>query len=61
MCRRGGSSEEFGCQPARQLAPFDDAFSPRTLARFNSHDVAAVKLRGEFVWYQHPDTYDSLA
>jgi len=43
---------------AAKLARFDEHWSPRTVARFNGHDVMVVKVHGEFVWHHHDDTDD---
>jgi mannose-6-phosphate isomerase-like protein (cupin superfamily) len=43
---------------AEKLAAFDVHWSPRTVAQFNGHDVMVVKVQGEFVWHQHPDSDD---
>src|SRR5436190_18675419 len=43
---------------AAKLSTFDDTFQPRTVGRFNGHDVMVVKVKGEFVWHSHPDTDD---
>jgi mannose-6-phosphate isomerase-like protein (cupin superfamily) len=43
---------------AAKLAQFSDHWAPRTVATFNGHDVMVVKVQGEFVWHQHPDTDD---
>lgn len=43
---------------AEKLAQFDEHWSPRTVARFNGHDVMVVKVLGEFVWHHHDDTDD---
>lgn len=41
-----------------KLSQFSDHWSPRIVARFNDHDVMVVKVEGEFVWHDHPDTDD---
>lgn len=41
-----------------KLATFSEPFQPRTVARFNGHDVMVVKAKGEFVWHSHADTDD---
>ena len=41
---------------AEKLATFSERWSPRTVAQFNACDVMVVKVEGEFVWHQHPDT-----
>ncbi len=43
---------------AETLAQFSDHWAPRTIARFNDHDVMVVKAKGEFVWHKHDDTDD---
>jgi len=43
---------------AEKLGTFSDYFSPRTVTRFNGHDVMVVKVKGEFVWHKHDDTDD---
>lgn len=43
---------------AAKLALFDETWSPRTVATFNSHDVMVVKVEGEFRWHSHADTDD---
>ena len=41
-----------------KLALFDEHWAPRTVARYNGHDVMVVKVKGEFVWHHHDDTDD---
>ena len=41
-----------------KLATFSEPWQPRTVARFNGHDVMVVKAQGEFVWHKHDDTDD---
>ena len=41
-----------------KLATFEEHWSPRIVGQFNGHDVMVVKLKGEFVWHEHPDTDD---
>lgn len=43
---------------AAKLARVDAHWSPRIVAAFNGHDVMVVKVLGEFVWHEHPDTDD---
>jgi mannose-6-phosphate isomerase-like protein (cupin superfamily) len=43
---------------ADALASFDEAFSPRIVARYNDSKVMVAKVRGEFVWHSHADTDD---
>ena len=43
---------------AAKLSTFTDTFQPRTVGRFNGHDLMVVKVKGEFNWHSHPDTDD---
>ena len=43
---------------AEKLAQFDAHWSPRIVGGFNGHDLMVVKVQGEFVWHDHPDTDD---
>ncbi|MFT7057752.1 MAG: mannose-6-phosphate isomerase-like protein (cupin superfamily) [Pseudorhodobacter sp.] len=41
-----------------KLAQFTALWSPKTVGSFNGHDLMVVKVLGEFVWHDHPDTDD---
>src|SRR3954453_3165862 len=41
---------------AAKLALIDGHWSPRTVATVNDYDVRLVRVHGEFVRHQHPDT-----
>jgi mannose-6-phosphate isomerase-like protein (cupin superfamily) len=41
-----------------KLALFSDLWSPRIVGAFNGHDLMVVKVQGEFVWHDHPETDD---
>lgn len=43
---------------AAKLAMFAEHWSPKVVGAFNGHDLMVVKVRGEFVWHDHPDTDD---
>ena len=43
---------------AEKLATFTEHWQPRTVGRFNGHDLLVVKVEGEFVWHKHDDTDD---
>ncbi|UPY35143.1 cupin domain-containing protein [Sediminicoccus sp. KRV36] len=43
---------------AEKLGLFNEYWAPRSIARFNGHDVMVVKVKGEFVWHHHDDTDD---
>ncbi|MEM7268054.1 MAG: cupin domain-containing protein [Pseudomonadota bacterium] len=44
--------------PSEKLATFDEHWSPKIVGGFNGHDLMVVKVKGEFVWHDHPDTDD---
>ncbi|MEM1299043.1 MAG: cupin domain-containing protein [Pseudomonadota bacterium] len=43
---------------AAKLAQFSEHWSPKIVGAFNGHDLMVVKVQGEFVWHDHPDTDD---
>jgi mannose-6-phosphate isomerase-like protein (cupin superfamily) len=43
---------------AEKLAMFTEHWQPRTVGRFNGHDLMVVKVKGEFNWHKHDDTDD---
>lgn len=43
---------------SEKLSTFSDHWQPRTVGRFNGHDLMVVKVKGEFVWHKHDETDD---
>lgn len=41
-----------------KLGQFSAHWTPKVVGRFNGHDLMVVKVLGEFVWHNHPDTDD---
>jgi len=41
---------------AEKLAQFSEHWAPRTVAQLNDYDIMVVKVQGEFVWHDHPET-----
>ena len=39
-----------------KLAKFSDHWSPKVIAELNDNQFKLVKIQGEFVWHNHPDT-----
>ena len=39
-----------------KLSKFSKHWSPRVIAEMNDYQFKLVKVRGEFVWHDHPDT-----
>lgn len=43
---------------AEKLSKFSEHWSPKTVSKFNGHDIMVVKVKGEFNWHHHDDTDD---
>ncbi len=39
-----------------KLSKFCDHWSPKVVAEMNDYQFKLVKVKGEFVWHDHPDT-----
>lgn len=39
-----------------KFSRFSDHWSPRVIAEMNDYQFKLVKVQGEFVWHDHPDT-----
>ena len=39
-----------------KLTKFSEHWSPRVIAQMNDYQFKLVKVQGEFVWHDHPDT-----
>jgi len=39
-----------------KLGKFSDHWSPKVIAELNNYQFKLVKIQGEFVWHNHPDT-----
>lgn len=39
-----------------KLRKFSEHWSPRIIAQLNDYHLKLVKVQGEFVWHDHPDT-----
>ncbi len=39
-----------------KLTLFDDHWTPKVIAEMNDYQFKLVKIQGEFVWHDHPDT-----
>lgn len=41
---------------AAKFALFTEHWSPKVIAQLNDYQIKLVKVQGEFVWHDHPDT-----
>jgi mannose-6-phosphate isomerase-like protein (cupin superfamily) len=41
---------------AEKLSKFSEQWSPRIIAQMNDYHFNLVKVQGEFVWHDHPET-----
>ena len=39
-----------------KLAKFTEHWSPKVIAQMNDYHFKIVKLQGEFIWHDHPET-----
>jgi len=39
-----------------KLGRFDELWAPRVIAEMNDYQFKLAKVKGEFVWHNHPDT-----
>ena len=39
-----------------KFGKFSDHWTPRVVAEMNDYQFKLVKIQGEFVWHEHPDT-----
>jgi mannose-6-phosphate isomerase-like protein (cupin superfamily) len=40
----------------QKLSLFNELWSPRIIAQMNDYHFKLVKIQGEFIWHQHPET-----
>jgi mannose-6-phosphate isomerase-like protein (cupin superfamily) len=40
----------------RKFESFSDLWSPKVVADLNDYQVKVVRVKGDFVWHDHPDT-----
>lgn len=41
---------------AQKLSKFSEHWQPKVVAEMNNYQFKLVKVQGEFVWHDHPDT-----
>jgi mannose-6-phosphate isomerase-like protein (cupin superfamily) len=39
-----------------KLAKFSEQWSPKIIAQMNDYHIKIVKIEGEFIWHDHPET-----
>ncbi|MEZ5930509.1 MAG: cupin domain-containing protein [Alphaproteobacteria bacterium] len=44
----------------QKLGLFDEHWSPKVIAAMNDYQVKLVKIQGDFVWHDHPDTDETF-
>ncbi len=45
---------------ARKLDLIDELWSPRVIAEMNDYQFKLVRIQGDFVWHDHPDTDETF-
>jgi mannose-6-phosphate isomerase-like protein (cupin superfamily) len=43
-----------------KLARFTERWRPKVIAELNDYQFKLVKIEGDFVWHQHPDTDEAF-
>ncbi|MBP1883081.1 cupin domain-containing protein [Sinorhizobium mexicanum] len=43
-----------------KLASFSDQWQPRVIAEINDYQVKIVRIEGDFVWHDHPETDEAF-
>ncbi|MDK1375761.1 MULTISPECIES: cupin domain-containing protein [unclassified Sinorhizobium] len=43
-----------------KLALFSDQWQPRVIAEINDYQVKIVRIEGDFVWHDHPETDEAF-
>lgn len=43
-----------------KFALFDELWSPRVIAEMNDYQFKIVKVKGDFVWHDHPETDETF-
>ncbi|MCP3953213.1 MAG: cupin domain-containing protein [Desulfobacterales bacterium] len=43
-----------------KLARFNEHWSPKIVAEMNDYQFKLVKIQGDFVWHDHPDTDETF-
>ena len=45
---------------ARKLDLVDELWNPRVIAEMNDYQFKLVRVQGDFVWHDHPDTDETF-
>ena len=45
---------------AHKLTKFSDHWTPKVIAELNDYQFKLVKIQGDFVWHDHPDTDEAF-
>jgi mannose-6-phosphate isomerase-like protein (cupin superfamily) len=43
-----------------KFSRFDDQWSPKIIAEMNDYQFKIVKLEGDFIWHDHPETDETF-
>lgn len=45
---------------AQKLAQFSDQWQPRVIAELNGYQFKIVRIEGDFIWHDHPETDEAF-
>ena len=43
-----------------KLSKFSEQWTPKVIAEMNDYQFKLVKIEGEFVWHEHPETDEAF-
>ncbi|MEM8809131.1 MAG: cupin domain-containing protein [Cyanobacteria bacterium P01_G01_bin.38] len=43
-----------------KLSLFDEQWTPKVIAEMNDYQFKVVKIKGDFIWHDHPDTDETF-
>lgn len=44
----------------KKFSLFDEQWSPKVIAEMNDYQFKVVKIKGDFVWHDHPETDETF-
>jgi homogentisate 1,2-dioxygenase len=56
----GGCMQYQAINFADKLSRFSDHWQPRVVAEMNDYQFKIVKIQGDFIWHDHPDTDETF-
>ncbi|OQP88333.1 cupin [Rhizobium rhizosphaerae] len=45
---------------AQKISKLDELWSPRVISEMNEYQFKAVRIQGDFIWHDHPETDEAF-